>query len=284
MQNNNVSWKIVNQAKSKFLEGFPDDEFLKKLLDGTISVAKDKKNPVRGNQAASTLREVLGHVLSDQRVPEEKVQNCCWYVQNPEIDGPTRRQRVKYTIQAGLSDDYLNQIGFELELIDELNIKYQELNKFTHVSSHTVLSGGSKIRKMIYGVLNNLRELLMEVDYAYEKLCQDITGSVDEEVFEKLIMNTHQELDILSTHTCVDSYEIEEIKIIEIDDQNIRFGIKGQVHVNQNYGSTSEFREGDGLTLDCSYPFETTANSEVVTPGSPVEVGDINVDTDSWYS
>mgnify|MGYP001799887981 CR=1 FL=1 len=45
----------IAELQANLLEFFPDDQFLKKLVKGVMRVARDKKNPIRGNLVASGL-------------------------------------------------------------------------------------------------------------------------------------------------------------------------------------------------------------------------------------
>ena len=58
-----TDWHDITELQADLLEFFPDDQFLKKLVKGVMRVARDKKNPIRGNSVASGLREVTGHIL-----------------------------------------------------------------------------------------------------------------------------------------------------------------------------------------------------------------------------
>ena len=78
-RNQTTDWQGILDLKADLLESFPDDRFLKKIVKGVMRVARDKKNPIRGNLVASGLREVTGHILHSL-APDEAVRDCVWFV------------------------------------------------------------------------------------------------------------------------------------------------------------------------------------------------------------
>jgi len=129
-------WHDIAELQADLLEPFPDDRFLKKLVKGVMRVARDKKNPIRGNLVASGLREVTGHILHSL-APDDAVRDCVWFVQAKDTKTVTRRQKAHYIVHAGLPEDFVKDV-LKLEMTDftkPLLDAFEALNKSTHVRS-----------------------------------------------------------------------------------------------------------------------------------------------------
>src|ERR1700759_3976934 len=86
------------------------DEFSNQLLTGALQVVGDAGNPIRLSQFATAMRELFSYTLQTL-APDVEVTKCVWFKQEPDTQGPTRRQRAKYAMQGGLADDYVAEIG-----------------------------------------------------------------------------------------------------------------------------------------------------------------------------
>ncbi|OWV40353.1 hypothetical protein CDZ96_25955 [Mameliella alba] len=91
------------------------------------------------------------------------------------------------------------------------------------------------------------------------------------------------ELDILSTHTRVEYPFVDEITVEKIDQSHVYVGVTGDVNVELVYGSGSDFRRGEGATLDDSFPFEVSLRSPITDLDKFETTQPIKVDTSSWY-
>lgn len=79
--------------------------------------------------------------------------------------------------------------------------------------------------------------------------------------------------------------EVSDYHISEINEYEIVVDVFGDLHVILEYGSNKERREGDGLDLPETFPFETKIRYQIDEdfPSTKFEVDDYDVDTSSWY-
>ena len=250
-----------------------------------MRVARDKANPIRGNLAASGLREIVGHVLHGL-APDEDVRLCVWFVQDPGTSTVTRRQRAQYIVHAGLPDTF---VGKTLKLdvaksVQPILDAMGALNKGTHVRPETIVHKGRDVRAMTRDVLYGLLRLLDAAAASRDELKQAIEDVMEHAVFERLIMETISELDELSTHTAVDDHYIDTVEVQDINATEITYVISGKVGVELQYGSNADVRRDIGFRQSDSYPYRATVSSRAAKPlaidGRDV---DLTVDTSSFY-
>ena len=109
-----TDWHDIAKMQADLMELFPGDGFLKKLIKGVMRVARDKKNPIRGNLVASGLREVTSHILHSL-APDDAVRDCVWFVQAKDTKTVTRRQKAIYIVHAGLPECFVRDaLKFEM--------------------------------------------------------------------------------------------------------------------------------------------------------------------------
>ena len=285
MPQSKVSWAQIDALRTALVERFPHDQFLGKVLEGVMRAARDKANPIRGNLAASGLREVVGHVLDDL-APETEVRRCVWFVQAHGTRTVTRRQRARYIVHAGLPDTFVGKtlkinVGKSVQpILDAMGA----LNKVTHVRPATIIRKGRDVRTMTRDVLDGLLRLLDAAAASRDKLKQAIEDVIEDAVFERLIMDTISELDELSTHTVVDDHYIDTVEVKDVDGTKITYAIFGTVAVQLQYGSNADVRSDFGFRLSDSYPYRAIVSSGA---GKPLEIDSrdvhISVDTSSFF-
>lgn len=276
-----TDWHDIAELQTDLLEFFPDDQFLRKLVKGVMRVARDKKNPIRGNLVASGLREVTGHILHSL-APDDAVRDCVWFVQAKDTKTVTRRQKAHYIVHAGLPEDFVKDV-LKLEMTDftkPLLEAFEALNKSTHVRSETIVRKGSMVRQMIHEVFESLLDLLRAAADGREEIVRATASVMHNAVFENLISETIQELDELSTHTTVDGHYIDTVEVRSLTATKIEYAITGQVEVELQYGSNSDVRNDIGFRQDDSYPYHAVILSN---PAKPLEIqpNDITLQVDN---
>lgn len=86
-----------------------ETDFEDKLFVSALRNFCSYTNPLRFNNFAFAMRELLRHVLN-RKAPDAKVSECIWF--SPKLDDPekaSRGQKLKYCMQAGLQDHLLSQ-------------------------------------------------------------------------------------------------------------------------------------------------------------------------------
>lgn len=282
---NSIAWEDVEAARRDLIGHGPRDRFLEKICKGAIKVGRDKTNPIRGNLVASALRELATHVLHSL-APEDEVRRCIWFKQAADTKTVTRSQRARYIVQAGLPNDFVKEkLKVDAGAVAKpLLAAMDKLHKATHVRAETVVYKGSAVREMLYNVLTEIHTLLEDAANARHSIKDAVSTSLQDAVFESLILDTIQELDELSTHTRVDGHIIDEIKVRRLDATEIEYCVIGDVEVELQYGSNSDVAHDIGMRSDDSYPYQARV---IAAAGKPLNIDAeairLSVDTSSFY-
>lgn len=259
----------------------PKDPFFEIVIDGCFRVARDKKNPLRGNFAASGLREAVSHVLHSL-APDKEVRACGWFAQAKDTPTVTRQQRASYIVRAGLPDEFVSKKlkidvrDYTKPLIEVLD----RLNKNTHVRHDTILINGEKIRQMVHDVLLGIDQLLQAATDSRQAITHSVADVMQDAVFEKLISETIGELDELSTHTTVDGHYIDKVSVTKMDAREISYLVEGEVEVELQYGSDSDVSNDIGFRQDDSYPYVVNVTCAVTRPMA-VQAEDVKITIDN---
>lgn len=86
------------------------DQFSRTVLAGAIAALRSD-NPLRAHHFATSIRELIGHILHTL-APDASVVKADWY--RAEDNKPTRRQRATYAVQGGMSDSRVEALGFDI--------------------------------------------------------------------------------------------------------------------------------------------------------------------------
>ena len=119
---------------------FKTNDFQNKLYDCVIANYFDLNNPIRFNNFAYSIRELLREKF-DYEAPDEQIKLCTWYSplleNNEEKNKPTRSDKVRYYLAAGLNDSQLQLLQVEND-IKSIQNKYLKtvntLSKYTHIN------------------------------------------------------------------------------------------------------------------------------------------------------
>lgn len=282
--NRRLTWRDLEALSAQLVGRFSDDVFVAQVLAGALRVGEDAGNPIRGNLLAAAARELVTHILHEL-APDEDVQACAWFVQNPETETITRAQRARYIIHGGLRPAYVRDT-LELDptpYVRPLTRAMSELNRRTHVKRDTVLSDDVAIRELAADILEILMDLLDIAAECRTLILAKLRDGVDQAILDRTISDVIGDVDELSSHTLVDELAIEGVEVAALSAREIRFGVEGTVYVTLQYGSGSDFRRGDGATMTDNYPFRATVIAHAGEPERFDGVVDIDVDTRSFY-
>ncbi|MCT2581127.1 MAG: hypothetical protein E5X23_08450 [Mesorhizobium sp.] len=278
------SWETLWAAARTLQSKRPNDEFMAKVLEGAFDVGCGK-NPIRGNLCAAALRELVSHILHAM-APDEKVLKCVWYSKQPDTNGPTRRQRATFIMQGGLSVEFVtNKLHLDHDetckpLIDAMNA----LSKSTHVREETILDDDEKIRELMDDTLGGVLALFDAAAHCQNEVYRQLEREIDDAVFDKFLSETIQELDELSTHTTFEGHESDEVRVVYVDEEVVKFAVSGLVYVELQYGSNSDLRKGEGAVMGDYYPYTATLCSKASNPEEVIgDSVDVKVDNSSFY-
>lgn len=255
------------------------DQFSHDALNGAVHVLGQVDNKMRAQQFAVTLRELIGHVLGVM-APTAEVIRCSWFLQDKDLEGPTRRQRALYTCRGGLTDAFLKET-LKLRpsnLHRQFSKSFQELNKRTHVRPDTVLAEADEIEEFADDGIAALLEVFETIDEVHGMVVEAIAKELHGEAMSAFINETIQELDEIAGRYETGIVWVDEAKVLFVDADTIGYRIKGIVNVTLQYGGRS-----DPAELRESFPYECTTAAPVSDPTKfHSSQTKMVVDTSSW--
>jgi hypothetical protein len=259
------------------------DDFSAEVLTGALAVLDAPSNPIRLNQFAAAMRELFGHTLHTL-APDENVTKCEWFEPKPGTKGPTRRQRAKYATQGGLSDDYIAEIGVNVQHLHDVAIKaVDDMSKYTHVRPVTIIDNPREIAVFVDGAMHALLGLFASFAECRSSVLDALAKEIDEQAVDALITETIQSVDELAPHHSVEEVYVEETRVVSLTHDTIYFKATGTLAVGLQWGSNSDVSRGDGIELDDSFPFEVTMQSPIDDVSSFYGI-EYSVDTSTWLA
>ena len=265
-----------------------ESEFEKELFDAAMVNLNDASNKLRYNNFAYSIRELSRHFLN-RLSPEDDVKSCQWFKILTETGNLTRTQRIKYAIQGGLTDEMLAKLGFDVDELKEeiksIKSTIDSLSKYTHINEETFDLPKSEIDLMSGNVLRELKAFVERVKSCKRDLTQFLDGHIEQHILEEIIFNNYENVGSLARRYSIESSDVVEYQITEINYEAITVELSGNIDFVLEYGSNKERREGDGLDINTSFPFQTKIHYliEEGFPSESYEIDDFGVNTDSWY-
>lgn len=227
------------------------DEFSRRIFAATWKASQDEESPLRLTFFSVGIREMVGHLLH-LWAPDKGVEACSWFKR--EHDTITRRQRAKYAVQGGLSDEFLAAAGLDLgALYGSLSRQMDALSKYVHVREATVPKDRDEAERHIDETLAFLVQLFEAVDECKGKVVTAVEAAIHEETVMAVITESFDDLDVLSSSHSVETVYVDEIKVTGIDHQAVQFHIAGSIGVEFYWG-----RGEDAAQVDKGFPMTAT--------------------------
>ncbi len=274
-----------NEVANSILSRLETD-FHKEIFQSSIELLN---TPIktRFSNFATNIRELTRDVFKSL-APDDEVMNCNWFtMENPEgTTDITRVQRMMYAIRGGLSDQFIeDELGIDLKSVtSKFNRVIHKLNKYTHINEKVYYRGEEAGYEMVEKTLIAFDDFLRAIEDTRYLIVSNLEKRLYDQVSDALIDDVIQEVDILATHYLVEGETINNIIISNITSTNLFIQVQGSVDVEHQYGSDGDFRRGDGVRFENSYPFYI---SLVLDINDPLEVSitpsDIIVDNSSFY-
>ena len=238
-------------------------EFSQKLLEGALRVA-GSDNPIRGNLFAAAFRELISHSLRDLS-PDKDIKACKWFKPETCDARPTRRQRMKYAVQGGISDSYLSEtLGLEFnDWFKEIVVAYDELSKSTHLQPDTILSNEAEVMGLAIRSAEAMHRLLDAIGSTREGILKAVEEQLNKEAIDAILAETVLTIDNIAPHHSIDEIWADDIRVSKIDSEHVWYRVAGTIEAELQWGSSSDFRKGDGAAANHSFPFECDMRASV---------------------
>ncbi len=276
---------IEDKYKERISEIFSNG-FEQELLNAAF-INLNIDNPLRFNNFAYSLRELLRHLLH-RLSPDVKVKACDWFKPEPTSStGFTRKHRIKYAIQGGLSDFYITKkLGLEeiddkiKELLDIITL----LNSYTHIEPHTFNINETDVEKLAINCLDAMLGFVEKITETRDSVWEMLVDEIDKNLLERVISESVEEIMELSTHQFIEEIYSDGGHVETIGASSLLLHVTGNLDCELQYGSGSDLRNGNGVVVSQSFPFNSFINVLFKAPlGSVMEVDKINIDTSSFY-
>lgn len=266
--------------------------FEQNLFLASLENLSDKGNPVRFNNFAYCMREIIGIILAKYS-DDEQIQECSWFIP-PSDTKVTRLQRVTYAICGGLELDFVKHEVLQIEegeeniLDDTLRVfskKFNELSKYTHVRSDKTFNISNDLcEKLSREVLKLTSDIVRLVEQCRTEIQDLVRDKISEAVTQEALSTTLDGLDILSSHGHVNEVEVSELSVVDINSRWLVINGQGYAYCTLVWGSRSDFRNDNGAARDEDFPLNFVAH---IPLGNFDDVqifeGDIDVDNRGWF-
>ncbi|WP_338656115.1 hypothetical protein [Sporosarcina psychrophila] len=253
------------------------------LFEASLGNLKIKEDPLRYNNFAYSFRELTRHILK-RLAPDAEVKNCQWYVEEQEVI--TRINRMKYAVQGGLTSEFLQDelLVNTPQITKAFKKVIDKLSKYTHIEENSFNIDASIGDIMVENSLKALADFLDTIELYKEDIKRAYIKRVYQSIIEAITSDTINEIDILATNYSIDEIYIEDVYIDSINSSLLLVNIAGIVDVEHQYGSNRDFRNGDGVRMIMSHPFNVELQIDVITPLEiDIEIDDIKVDNSGFY-
>ena len=251
-----------NAEKILAFQKYLETDFEKKLFEAAINNLLDIHNPLRFNNFSYAMRELMDHILK-RLAPDENVIRCSWYKHPDGERKVIRSQRIKYTIQKDFRM-ILYRLDFN-SVRKKLKNLERELNKYTHVTEDTFDVEPSEQLTKVSNFLETFLKMFEVVENSKNKVIDVIEEHIEAEIVRGFFEN-YVDLEEYATHVYWGDYEIEDIKLEEINYEKLRIRVSGVFEPQFQFGSDSDIRKGCGLLFTKRIPFVCILTSSVESP------------------
>jgi len=268
--------ELVERLKSHLA-----DEFSRGLLQGALDALVQPNVNTRVQHFSVSMRELSNHSLETLAPDDDAIQGCSWYKHDKTANGPTRRQRALYASRGGLTDAFIRK---ELDLDpkdfhQDFASAFKELNKRTHLRPNTVITDPAKIEDFANEGLGALCEIFDVAKQIREQLCKKIEAHLHDEAVKQFLNETIDSLDILGGRYETGIVFPEEMRVVSINANQIRYEVSGSVDVTIHWGAGD-----DSASMDENFPFACNTAAPVTTPLTfDSNLTEMKVDTTGWH-
>ncbi len=261
-----------------------DDDFSQTVLTGAANALSDQHNPLRLNFFSTAMRILLEHTM-DRFAPIEQTMRCAWYTQERDNGEPTRAQRIKYAIQGGLTDAFVEQeLNVEIGPIQRAIVNaVGELGAQIHARELTMVAAVDEQDALARRIITAMEVFFGTLQASRNDILAPIQEELDDAAIDALLTETIQEVDELASHHSVEEVYVDRTVVHELGHDEIVYRATGSVAVCLQWGSNSDMRRGDGAELEQSFPFTCDITVPLDDPWDLRNAEAVyGVDTSSW--
>lgn len=271
--------------KLEAMKALAPDEFTITCLNAAIQVLADEANVFRVNFYSTAMRILYEH-LANNLSPAEEVMRAPWFRPAKDDARPTRRQRLIFAIQGGLTDTFIaDDLGIDIgDIHSRLVRAIDELSHHIHARESTIIYEVGQQDSIVEATSDAMTEFLNLFAVCRREIVSVIEETVSETAVDALLGETIQAIDELANHHSVEEIYVDKVRVKQIGADQIVYEAEGSVSVGLQWGSNSDLRSGDGAEMDESFPFraEITVPLEAIFD---VALGEVTygVDTSAWF-
>ncbi|MCG9655163.1 hypothetical protein [Vibrio vulnificus] len=278
--------KHLEEEYKPLIESLLSEGFERDLLEAAF-INLNTPNALRFNNFAYAMRELLRHVLH-RLAPKEALEACNWFEpDSTSKNGVTRKHRIKYAIQGGLSDFMMRQklgIDYVGDVVQELVTQINGMSKFTHIEIDTFDIGDDEVERLAKECLAATTDFISTMHDTHREVCDHLGEAIDMALLSRIFEESVEEIMELSTHQHIDDIYHDSVNVKEIGPKSLTLDVLGQLDCELQYGSSSDMRRGDGATISESFPFKSSLTVFFEAPlGSVTELNEFTVDNREWY-
>lgn len=276
----------------KQIRDYFETDFEKELFDAVIKNL-NSPNKLSFNNFSYSLRELIRNYLS-RIAPDDEIKNSCWYEEVKNDKGNviiTRKQRMGFAVHKWLSPEFVkDELCMDTtDAIKNLLKDIDELNKYTHISEETFGIEDAVKTMESFDVLNDLLEFFMHIKECRTTVVNHIIKYIENELSNQFSIETFNEIDILSTHSKIDGYEIQKYTFDNYYDygdlEELKFVVEGEVTAILQYGSDFDVKRDDGYEAKMNFPFKANMKAFLKCRSGKIEYSEpeIKIDNNAFF-
>ncbi|WKL67441.1 hypothetical protein Q1Z72_01860 [Pseudomonas qingdaonensis] len=257
------------------------------LYQAALQNLSDTGNQLRFNNFAYAMRELSRHFLH-RLAPDAEVVKCPWYKNITQAEGKiARSERAAYAVHGGLSEEYVDEtLGLDIdEMNKRLKVAIDGLSRYTHIQEDVFGLPAEQVEVLAQETTESFAGLFDAIKRCHNDIVYKLHLAIDDAAVEEVLRDTIQAIDELATHHFIDEICVDETSI-RITHDTVHFSVAGTVGVELQYGSNSDWRNGDGTKIDVAFPFSCQLTCPAAAPSENtlrMVQGSLAVDTSRWY-
>lgn len=201
--------------------------------------------------------------------------------------GITRKHRIKFAIQGGLSDFYVTKklcIDEIDKVSSELIAIINRLSGFTHIEEATFKSSIENTERTADECLSATLDFVNKIDELRAEVADKLFDDINGVLIDRINSESVVELMEISPHQYIDEITAENISVVKIGVSSMEMHVDGRIGATLMYGSASDRRKGDGAEIPASFPVYSEMEVLFKQPlGSAINLNQFSVDISSWY-